>query len=206
MDYITEELDGTVTTAAYGQTANRIHTISYNDVTAGDWFTSDVIYVTLTGLMNGTGDGFSPNNNINRAQLVTVLYRMAGQPDVTGENPFTDVPDGQWYTDAVLWAAENGITEGTSETTFAPNSALSREDMATLLYRFADFETEEPIEITGDLSGYTDADLVADYAVDAMTWAVGEGVISGIGDNTLAPDNTASRAQMATVLTRYTAE
>lgn len=206
MDYITEELDGTVTAARYGQTANRIHTISYNDVTAGDWFTSDVIYVTLTGLMNGTGDGFSPNNNINRAQLVTVLYRMAGQPEVTGENPFTDVPDGQWYTDAVLWAAENGITEGTSETTFAPNSALSREDMATLLYRFADFETEEPIEITGDLSGYTDADLVADYAVDAMTWAVGEGVISGIGNNTLAPDNTASRAQMATVLTRYTAE
>lgn len=206
MDYITEELDGTVTAARYGQTANRIHTISYNDVTAGDWFTPDVIYVTLTGLMNGTGDGFSPNNNINRAQLVTVLYRMAGQPEVTGENPFTDVPDGQWYTDAVLWAAENGITEGTSETTFAPNSALSREDMATLLYRFADFETEEPIEITGDLSGYTDADLVADYAVDAMTWAVGEGVISGIGNNTLAPDNTASRAQMATVLTRYTAE
>ena len=206
MDYITEELDGTVTAARYGQTANRIHTISYNDVTAGDWFTSDVIYVTLTGLMNGTGDGFSPNNNINRAQLVTVLYRMAGQPEVTGENPFTDVPDGQWYTDAVLWAAENNITDGTSETTFSPNDALTREQMATFLYRFADFETEEPIEITGDLSGYTDADLVADYAVDAMTWAVGEGVISGIGDNTLAPDNTASRAQMATVLTRYTAE
>ena len=206
MDYITEELDGTVTAARYGQTANRIHTISYNDVTAGDWFTSDVIYVTLTGLMNGTGDGFSPNNNINRAQLVTVLYRMAGQPEVTGENPFTDVPDGQWYTDAVLWAAENNITDGTSETTFSPNNPLTREQMATFLYRFADFETEEPIEITGDLSGYTDADLVADYAVNAMTWAVGEGVISGIGDNTLAPDNTASRAQMATVLTRYTAE
>ena len=206
MDYITEELDGTVTAAAYGQTANRIHTISYNDVTAGDWFTPDVIYVTLTGLMNGTGDGFSPNNNINRAQLVTVLYRMAGEPEVTGENPFTDVPDGQWYTDAVLWAAENGITDGTSETTFSPNDALTREQMATFLYRFADFETEEPIEITGDLSGYTDADLVADYAVNAMTWAVGEGVISGIGNNTLAPDNTASRAQMATVLTRYTAE
>ena len=206
MDYITEELNGTVTAARYGQTANRIHTISYNDVTAGDWFARDVIYVTLTGLMNGTGDGFSPNNNINRAQLVTVLYRMAGQPEVTGENPFTDVPDGQWYTDAVLWAAENNITDGTSETTFSPNSALTREQMATFLYRFADFETEEPIEITGDLSGYTDADLVADYAVDAMTWAVGEGVISGIGNNTLAPDNTASRAQMATVLTRYHAE
>ena len=206
MDYITEELDGTVTAARYGQTANRIHTISYNDVTAGDWFTSDVIYVTLTGLMNGTGDGFSPNNNINRAQLVTVLYRMAGEPEVTGENPFTDVPDGQWYTDAVLWAAENGITDGTSETTFSPNNPLTREQMATFFYRFADFEPEEPIEVTGDLSGYTDADLVADYAVDAMTWAVGEGVISGIGNNTLAPDNTASRAQMATVLTRYTAE
>ena len=206
MDYITEELDGTVTAARYGQTANRIHTISYNDVTAGDWFTPDVIYVTLTGLMNGTGDGFSPNTNITRAQLVTVLYRMAGEPEVTGENPFTDVPDGQWYTDAVLWAAENNITDGTSETTFSPNDALTREQMATFFYRFANFEAGEPIEVTGDLSGYTDADLVADYAVDAMTWAVGEGVISGIGNNTLAPDNTASRAQMATVLTRYTAE
>lgn len=206
MDYITEELNGTVTAADYGEPAGRIHTISYNDVTAGDWFTPDVIYVTLTGLMNGTGDGFSPNNNINRAQLVTVLYRMAGQPEVTGENPFTDVPDGQWYTDAVLWAAENNITDGTSETTFSPNDALTREQMATFLYRFANFEAGEPIEITGDLSSYTDADLVADYAVDAMTWAVGEGVISGIGNNTLAPDNTASRAQMATVLTRYTAE
>ena len=206
MDYITEELDGTVTAARYGQTASRIHTISYNDVTAGDWFTPDVIYVTLTGLMNGTGDGFSPNNNINRAQLVTVLYRMAGQPEVTGENPFTDVPDGQWYTDAVLWAAENNITDGTSETTFSPNNPLTREQMATFFYRFANFEAGEPIEVTGDLSGYTDADLVADYAVNAMTWAVGEGVISGIGNNTLAPDNTASRAQMATVLTRYHAE
>jgi 5'-nucleotidase / UDP-sugar diphosphatase len=206
MDYIAEELNGTVTAADYGEPAGRIHTISYNDVTAGDWFTPDVIYVTLTGLMNGTGDGFSPNNNINRAQLVTVLYRMAGQPEVTGENPFTDVPDGQWYTDAVLWAAENNITDGTSETTFSPNNPLTREQMATFFYRFANFEAGEPIEVTGDLSGYTDADLVADYAVDAMTWAVGEGVISGIGNNTLAPDNTASRAQMATVLTRYTAE
>lgn len=206
MDYIAEELNGTVTAADYGEPAGRIHTISYNDVTAGDWFTPDVIYVTLTGLMNGTGDGFSPNNNINRAQLVTVLYRMAGEPEVTGENPFTDVPDGQWYTDAVLWAAENNITDGTSETTFSPNNPLTREQMATFLYRFANFEAGEPIEVTGDLSGYTDADLVADYAVNAMTWAVGEGVISGIGNNTLAPDNTASRAQMATVLTRYTAE
>ena len=206
MDYITEELDGTVTAARYGQTANRIHTISYNDVVAGDWFAEAVNYVTLTGRMNGTGDGFSPNSNLTRAQMVTVLYRMAGEPEVTGENPFTDVPDGQWYTDAVLWAAENGITDGTSETTFSPNNPLTREQMATFFYRFADFETEEPIEVTGDLSGYTDADLVADYAVDAMTWAVGEGVISGIGNNTLAPDNTASRAQMATVLTRYTAE
>ena len=181
-------------------------TISMEELNATEGFTPDVIYVTLTGLMNGTGDGFSPNNNINRAQLVTVLYRMAGQPEVTGENPFTDVPDGQWYTDAVLWAAENGITDGTSETTFSPNDARTREQMATFLYRFANFEVGEPIEVTGDLSGYTDADLVADYAVDAMTWAVGEGVISGIGNNTLAPDNTASRAQMATVLTRYTAE
>ena len=205
MDYITEELDGTVTAARYGQTANRIHTISYNDVTAGDWFASDVIYVTLTGLMNGTGDGFSPNNNINRAQLVTVLYRMAGEPEGTIENPFSDVADGQWYTDAVVWAAETGITVGTSADTFNPNDNVTREQMATFLYRFAEYESLDPIEVTGDLSAFPDADEVAEFATEAMTWAVGQKIIAGV-DGNLAPDGTATRAQVATVLMRYTVE
>ncbi len=206
MDYITSELKGVVSKAQYGETDNRIHTISYNDVKAGDWYANAVNYVTLTGLMNGTGDGFSPNLAINRGMMVTVLYRMAGSPEVTAENPFTDVPADTWYTDAVIWASENGITAGTSETTFSPTNSLTREQLATFFYRFADFENPDPIEITGDLSGFSDADQVASYATDAMKWAIGEGLISGTTETTLSPKATATRAQVATILMRYTAE
>ena len=194
MDYITSELKGVVSKAQYGETDNRIHTISYNDVKAGDWYANAVNYVTLTGLMNGTGDGFSPNLAINRGMMVTVLYRMAGSPEVTAENPFTDVPADTWYTDAVIWASENGITAGTSETTFSPTNSLT------------DFENPDPIEITGDLTGFTDAGQVASYATDAMKWAIGEGLISGTTETTLSPKATATRAQVATILMRYTAE
>ncbi|MFQ8926792.1 MAG: 5'-nucleotidase C-terminal domain-containing protein [Evtepia gabavorous] len=187
MDYITSELKGVVSKAQYGETDNRIHTISYNDVKAGDWYANAVNYVTLTGLMNGTGDGFSPNLAINRGMMVTVLYRMAGSPEVTAENPFTDVPADTWYTDAVIWASENGITAGTSETTFSPTNSLTREQLATFFYRFADFENPDPIEITGDLTGFTDAGQVASYATDAMKWAIGEGLISGTTETTLSP-------------------
>ena len=206
MDYITSELKGVVSKAQYGETENRIHTISYNDVKAGDWYANAVNYVTLTGLMNGTGDGFSPNLAINRGMMVTVLYRMAGSPEVTAENPFTDVPADTWYTDAVIWASENGITAGTSETTFSPTNSLTREQLATFFYRFADFENPDPIEITGDLTGFTDAGQVASYATDAMKWAIGEGLISGTTETTLSPKATATRAQVATILMRYTAE
>ena len=206
MDYITSELKGVVSKAQYGETDNRIHTISYNDVKAGDWYANAVNYVTLTGLMNGTGDGFSPNLAINRGMMVTVLYRMAGSPEVTAENPFTDVPADTWYTDAVIWASENGITAGTSETTFSPTNSRTREQLATFFYRFADFENPDPIEITGDLTGFTDAGQVASYATDAMKWAIGEGLISGTTETTLSPKATATRAQVATILMRYTAE
>ena len=206
MDYITSELKGVVSKAQYGETDNRIHTISYNDVKAGDWYANAVNYVTLTGLMNGTGDGFSPNLAINRGMMVTVLYRMAGSPEVTAENPFADVPADTWYTDAVIWASENGITAGTSETTFSPTNSLTREQLATFFYRFADFENPDPIEITGDLTGFTDAGQVASYATDAMKWAIGEGLISGTTETTLSPKATATRAQVATILMRYTAE
>ena len=205
MDYIAEELNGTVTAADYGEPAGRIHTISYNDVVAGDWFAEAVNYVTLTGRMNGTGEGFSPNNNLTRAQMATVLYRMAGEPEGTIENPFSDVADGQWYTDAVVWAAETGITLGTSADTFNPNDNVTREQMATFLYRFAEYESLDPIEVTGDLSAFPDADEVAGFATEAMTWAVGQKIIAGV-DGNLAPDGTATRAQVATVLMRYTVE
>ena len=134
------------------------------------------------------------------------IYGLAGSPEVTAENPFTDVPADTWYTDAVIWASENGITAGTSETTFSPTNSLTREQLATFFYRFADFENPDPIEITGDLTGFTDAGQVASYATDAMKWAIGEGLISGTTETTLSPKATATRAQVATILMRYTAE
>ena len=109
MDYITTQLNGVVTEADYGSTQSRINTISYTDVTAGDWYANAVTYVTLTGLMNGVGDAFQPNTNLTRAMMVTVLYRMAGEPQVTQANPFQDVAADTWYTNAVIWASETGI-------------------------------------------------------------------------------------------------
>ena len=207
MDYITTQLGGVVTEADYGSTQSRINTISYTDVTVGDWYANAVTYVTLTGLMNGVGDAFQPNTNLTRAMMVTVLYRMAGEPQVTQANPFQDVAADTWYTNAVIWASETGITTGATETTFAPTKALTREQLAAFFYRFAQYESGGEIPAAGDnLAAFTDAGSISAYATDAVNWAVGEGLISGVGNSTLAPQNSATRAQVATILMRYTAE
>lgn len=207
MDYITAQLGGVVTDAQYGQSGQRIGTLSYDDVTAQDWFAGAVNYVTFHGLMNGTGTGFSPDTAVSRAMMVTVLYRMAGSPAVTGDNPFTDVAGDAWYTDAVLWAAQNGLTSGTTETTFSPDTALPREQLATFFYRFAALESGQAVTSSGDnLTGFADAGQISSYAVQAMDWAVGEGLISGTTATTLSPKNTAPRSQVATILMRYTAD
>ncbi len=207
MDYITTQLGGVVTEADYGTTQSRISTISYTDVTATDWYANAVTYVTLTGLMNGSSGAFQPGTNLTRAMMVTVLYRMAGEPEVTQDNPFQDVAADTWYTNAVLWASETGITTGTSDTTFAPSKALTREQLAAFFYRFAQYESGGEIPAAGDnLAAFSDAGKISSYATDAVNWAVGEGLISGVGNNTLAPQNSATRAQVATILMRYTAE
>jgi hypothetical protein len=208
MDYIQSQLNGVVTAEEYGEPDTNIQTISYQDVLAHDWYAEAVNYVTLTNLMNGTGnDTFKPNTVLNRAMMVTVLYRMAGSPEVSGTNPFTDVADGQWYTDAVLWASQTGVTTGTSETTFSPTTALTREQLAAFFYRFAQQDSLDPIETpTADLSAYTDAGQVSSYATESVSWAVDTGLITGTTDTTLSPKGTATRAQVATILMRYTAE
>ena len=142
MDYITAQCKGTITKAAYGQTAGRIHMISYDDVKAGDASANDIIGVTLAGWMNGTGTGFSPNASLDRAMMVTILYRLAGSPAVSGTMPFTDVPAGSWYYDAVLWASQKDITLGTSAATFSPNVLLTPDQLGTLLQRFTGKEAQ----------------------------------------------------------------
>ncbi len=142
MDYITARCKGTIAKAAYGQTAGRIHMISYDDVKAGDAGANDIIGVTLAGWMNGTGTGFSPNASLDRAMMVTILYRLAGSPAVSGTMPFTDVPAGSWYYDAVLWASQKDITLGTSAATFSPNALLTPDQLGTLLQRFTGKEAQ----------------------------------------------------------------
>lgn len=132
---------------------------------------------------------------------------MAGSPEVTAENPFTDVPGGHLvHRRSDLGFRERHHRPAPSETTFSPTNSLTREQLATFFYRFADFENPDPIEITGDLTGFTDAGQVASYATDAMKWAIGEGLISATTETTLSPKATATRAQVATILMRYTAE
>ncbi len=142
MDYITAQCKGTITKAAYGQTSGRIHMISYDDVKASDASANDIIGVTLAGWMNGTGTGFSPNASLDRAMMVTILYRLAGSPAVSGTMPFTDVAAGSWYYNAVLWASQKDITLGTSAATFSPNALLTPDQLGTLLQRFTGKEAQ----------------------------------------------------------------
>ena len=142
MDYITAQCKGTITKAAYGQTAGRIHMISYDDVKASNASANDIIGVTLAGWMNGTGTGFSPNASLDRAMMVTILYRLAGSPAVSGTMPFTDVAAGSWYYNAVLWASQKDITLGTSAATFSPNALLTPDQLGTLLQRFTGKEAQ----------------------------------------------------------------
>ena len=207
MDYISSELKGVITADRYGDAQGRITQISYSDVKATAWYSTAVTYVTLTDQMNGVGGAFQPNTDLDRAMMVTILYRLAGSPEVTGESAFTDVPAGQWYTDAVLWAAKEGITTGTSETTFSPRTAISREQLAAFFYRFAQY-TEQDVTVgeDTDLLSYDDAQTISEYAVPAIQWACGAGLLSGTTETTLSPKATATRAQVATILMRYTTD
>ena len=173
---------------------------NFTDVEENGWYHTGVDFMVKNGFMNGVADdAFDVDGNLTRAQLVTILYRIAGEPESTATNPFADVADGQWYTNAVIWAAENGIVKGVNTTTFAPNDQITREQIATILFRYAKAE-----KVEGKLAGFPDAGKVSDYAADAMAWAVEQGLINGIsesdGKTYLAPQETATRAQIAKIL------
>lgn len=173
----------------------------FMDVKASDWFKDSVAYVYENELMNGTSDMlFTPSGSLTRGQLVTILYRVAGEPAVETPADFSDVASGRYYSNAVAWAAANSIVTGYNDGTFKPDNKITREQIATILYRY-----EGTPEVTGTLD-FPDAEKVSTYAKDAMTWAVSEGLITGIKSNgvtTLAPKNTATRAQIATIIMRY---
>lgn len=178
---------------------------AFSDLDAKAWYHEGVDYALTNSLMNGVGSGkFEPDGQLTRAQLVTVLYRAAGEPD-TGKqvNPFTDVADDTWYTKAVIWAANNGIVNGVAKNTFAPDDSIPREQIATMLYRYAGAEAAKEDK----LSAFPDAAKVSDWAKEALNWAVASGLINGVADAngtaSLEPQATATRAQIATILMRW---
>lgn len=177
--------------------------LPFGDVKSADWFYNDVKYVYEKGMMAGTAaDVFAPNATTTRAMIVTILYRLEGSPAVTGTNAFVDVPAGQWYTDAVNWAAANQIVKGTSATAFAPNDSITREQMAAILYRYAQYKGYD-VTKKADLSGYSDNSQVSAYAKDALAWANAAKLINGVTNTTLAPQGNATRAQVSAILHRF---
>lgn len=163
-------------------------------------------YMIEHGYMNGmTSTMFGPHVDLDRAMMVTILYRIAGEPAVETENTFTDVPSGKFYTNAVSWAAETGITTGVSNTLFAPSKDLTRQELATFLYRFAKYMGYD-VSAADDLSAYTDASSVGSFAVEAVRWAVAEGVIKGTSATTLSPAATTTRLQVALMVYRLLAQ
>ena len=175
---------------------------SFTDIN-GHWAENDINSAVGIGLFKGTSDTtFSPEKTLTRGELVTILYRMAGEPKAPASSSFTDVPAGKFYSEAVAWAAENGIVKGLAKDTFAPNLEVTREQIATILYRYAEFR-EIDVSEKADLSGFQDAGKVSNFAKDAMAWAVAVGLIRGIEADTLAPNGVATRAQAATLAIRF---
>ena len=176
---------------------------NFADVAADAWYADAVQYVYENGMMSGTSETtFSPDLTTTRGMIVTILYRLENEPTVTGTTAFTDVAADQYYANAVAWAAQNGIVSGIDATTFAPNNAITREQMAAILYRYAQFKGYD-VSAKADLSVYTDAATVGAYATDAMAWANGAQLITGTSATTLTPAGNATRAQIATILMRF---
>ena len=175
----------------------------FTDVAADAWYAQAVQYVYENGLMDGIENNqFAPEHTTTRAQLVTILYRLEGQPAVTGESGFTDVEADTWYTDAVVWAAANGIVNGVSDTRFAPGDEITRQQMAAILYRYAEAKGYD-VTASADLSGHPDAETIQAYAQIPMAWACAQGLLQGFEDDTLRPAGNATRAQIATILMRF---
>lgn len=178
---------------------------SFDDVLPGHWAYEAVEYVNEKGLMSGVGGGsFSPGQPTTRGMLVTILYRMEGEPEYenTGTIRFTDVNDDAWYAKGVYWAAENGIVKGVGDGRYLPEDPVTREQMAAIFHRYAGYKGYD-VTAQGDLSAFTDAAIVGDWAREALIWAVDKELINGMGDGTVNPRGTATRAQTAAILMRF---
>ena len=175
----------------------------FTDISEKDWFYGDVMFVYENGLMLGTSKTlFSPHGTAMRGMMATILWRMEGSPVPKGKNSFTDVEAGKWYADAITWTAENGIFAGYGKDKFGPDDPITREQLAAIFYRYADYKGYD-LTVKGDLDKFKDADKITDYAKTAMQWAVGSGLVKGKSGNLLDPQGTATRAEIAAMLHRF---
>ena len=175
----------------------------FTDLNANAWYHSDVDYAISKGLFNGTSNtAFSPDGKLTRAMLVTVLYRAAGSPATNKSIPFADVDMGAYYANAVSWAQQNRIVTGVSETKFAPDENITREQIATILFRYASYNGKN-MEVKEEALSFADASSVSDYALAAMTWNIKNGFVQGRSGNKLAPREFATRAEAAALLHRF---
>ena len=178
----------------------------FSDVKEKRWSYKSIVYAVDNGYMNGVGGGkFDPAGTMTRGMVVTVLYRMEKSPAVTFRSDFTDVKAGKYYSDAVIWAKDNGIVNGLTETTFGPAGKITREQLCTMLNRFAEFQGKDS-RPKGDLSRFPDASEAHSYAKNALTWATDKGLITGVKQgkaDILDPRGAATREQFAAILMRY---
>lgn len=176
--------------------------ISFSDVSTKDWFSEAVGYVSENGIMNGIGNGsFRPQATTTRGMIVTMLYRLEGEPKA-GQNAFRDVASDTWYSNAIAWASENDIAAGYGDGNFGPNDTITREQIATILYRYASFKGYD-MTPSADLSRYADTSQISGYALSAMQWANTAGLINGTTDTTLNPKGNATRAEVAMLMMRF---
>ena len=180
---------------------------AFSDLNMNQWYHDGVHWALENGFMNGLGDGkFGPDDNTNRAMIVTMLHRLEGTPKVGNELTFTDVKEGEWYSEAIRWAAANGIVGGYGDGRFGPEDTLTREQLAVILCRYARYKgIDTAAGELKPLNGFNDAAAVSEWAVKEMRWAVDEGIINGVGNDTISPKTSATRAQVATMLMRYSA-
>ena len=205
---LTENRDGTYSFTMPSGTANVYVRFSgsglpFADVPSGSWYYDDVAYVYDTGLMTGlTVTAFGPNLSTTRGMIVTILWRMENEPAAKHGCPFADVRRGSYYEQAIAWASENGIVTGFDASTFAPDRAITREQLAAILFRFAAYRGMDAVTLRENLSSFQDQAAISAYAVSALNWAVGEGLMQGTGDK-LEPTGNATRAQVAAMLRRF---
>ena len=205
---LTENRDGTYSFTMPSGTANVYARFSgsglpFADVPSGSWYYDDVAYVYDTGLMTGlTATAFGPNLSTTRGMIVTILWRMENEPAAKHGCPFADVRRGSYYEQAIAWASENGIVTGFDASTFAPDRAITREQLAAILFRFAAYRGMDAVTLRENLSSFQDQAAISVYAVSALNWAVSEGLMQGTGDK-LEPTGNATRAQVAAMLRRF---